>query len=285
MSSTSLWEDASLQNQPTMKFDLERSNDDINNNNNNNNNPSTSGGGRVFVSTPASKFPKKLVKDCMVTPVPYVVTPSTSIDEAMSLFLRHGITGAPVVQYDDDNDNENHFPTLVGMVSTFDFLPREAFEGSLLPMDMTDRQETVKAYVQAAQRICGQTVQDVMTPISSSSSLSTQGIRSFCYPETPMRQAAAVMTQQKLDQLPVVIVADETQENETDNDYNNNNLNHDLRLVGMLTAEHVLQDLLHLVRLLPAATEANINNNNNANASKDDDGNDDDDDNIDHLAP
>lgn len=179
---------------------------------------SDSNGQRVFVSTPASKFPKKLVKDFMVSPVPYTVTPSTLVDDAMELFLSHSITGAPVV-----SDEENH---LVGLVSSFDFLQKEAFEGSLLPMEGS--LENVELYVHAAQRICGQTVGDIMTRDEHLATVTEN---------TPMREAAAIMTQNRLHRLPVVSESDKR------------------ILVGMLTAEHVLYDLLHLVRSLPPVDE------------------------------
>jgi CBS domain-containing protein len=79
---------------------------------------------RVFVSTPVSKYPKRLVKDCM-TPASLILTlsPSQAVDESMGLLLSRGLSGAPVVDKDQ---------RLVGMVSSFDFVQQEAFGGSLL---------------------------------------------------------------------------------------------------------------------------------------------------------
>eukprot|EP00527_Entomoneis_sp_CCMP2396_P003316 CAMPEP_0198143888 /NCGR_PEP_ID=MMETSP1443-20131203/11370_1 /TAXON_ID=186043 /ORGANISM="Entomoneis sp., Strain CCMP2396" /LENGTH=213 /DNA_ID=CAMNT_0043807191 /DNA_START=51 /DNA_END=695 /DNA_ORIENTATION=- len=179
---------------------------------------------RVFVSTPASKYPKKLVRDYMTKPVHYTVTPSTLVDEAMELFIYHGITGAPVI-----SDDDNHH--LVGILSSFDFLHKEAFEGSLLPVEGTI--ENVELYVHAAQRICGQTVADVMTRDQELFTVKE---------DTPLREAAAIMTQHRLHRLPVVSKSDTRV------------------LVGMLTAEHVLHDLLHLVRSLPPGKDDPISN-------------------------
>jgi hypothetical protein len=113
-----------------------------------------SGSRRVFVSTPVSRFPKRSVADCMtgledVT----ALAPMMSTDEAMATLLVSGLSGAPVV----DRDRK-----LVGVVSSFDFLQKEAFEGALLPMEGS--RANVAKYVQAAQKICGQVVSDIMTP-------------------------------------------------------------------------------------------------------------------------
>mmetsp|Transcript_7067 Transcript_7067/g.14496 ORF Transcript_7067/g.14496 Transcript_7067/m.14496 type:complete len:274 (+) Transcript_7067:1643-2464(+) len=231
--------------------------------------------GRVFVSTPPSKFPQKLVQDFM-TPVPHTVSPDTPIDQALQLFLQHGITGAPVVIWPNDenqnNDKASCLPQLVGMLSSFDFLHQEAFEGSLLPMEGS--QETVTRYVHAAQRICGSTVADVMTSGVVHNHNRQTGVveegrldhSTLCTvtAETPMRQAAALMTQYKLHRLPVVVSRRSSSSNNSDknnnpedNSLDNNNDNDDgdaLYLVGMLTAEHVLQDLAHLMQSLPPAS-------------------------------
>jgi CBS domain len=123
---------------------------------------------RVFVSTPVSKFPRRLVGDCMtglndVT----AIAPMTSTDEAMATLLVSGLSGAPVV---------DRHKKLVGVVSSFDFLQKEAFEGSLLPMEGS--RANVARYVQAAQKICGQVVEDIMTPVDEVSSFETSDKRS-----------------------------------------------------------------------------------------------------------
>jgi CBS domain-containing protein len=152
-----------------------------------------------------------------MSPAKHVLSPDMSVDETMSMLLHTGLDGAPVV---DDNQE------LVGVVSSFDFLQKEAFEGALLPMDGSV--ETVEKYVGAARKICGQKVEDVMT----------------CHPATisqrsSMRDAAATMAELKLHRLPVV------------NDAG--------KLVGVLTAADVMKDLLHIVRNLPPANEEEEN--------------------------
>lgn len=88
------------------------------------------------------------------------LSPTSSTDEAMALLLVSGLSGAPVVV--DVSDDDATHKILVGVVSSFDFLQREAFEGSLLPMEGS--RANVEKYVHAAQKICGQIVQDIMTP-------------------------------------------------------------------------------------------------------------------------
>jgi CBS domain-containing protein len=165
---------------------------------------------RVFVSTPVSNFPKKLVADCMSPSEPFV-TPNMSVDETMAMLLHSGLSGAPVVN--DDNQ-------VIGIVTSFDFLQKEAFEGALLAIEGSAA--NIEMYVDAAKKICGQKVEDVMTrnPITVT-------------PDTPMRNAAALMTEKKIHRIPVV----------------DNNANR--RLVGVLTSADVMRDLQHIVRNLP----------------------------------
>lgn len=186
------------------------------------------GGQRVFVSTPAPKFPKRVVADYM-DPVSYVLTPDMSIDEALKAFVRLDLTAAPVVDGSTSTSNK----ILVGIVSSSDFLQKEAFEGALLPMGGDGcSTEIVQRYMDAAKKICGQKVEDVMTsnPIT---------VRST----TPMRDAAALMSQHHFQRLPVVetSVGDDNQQQ--------------LRLVGMLTTSHVMQDLLYVMNQLPPASD------------------------------
>jgi len=175
---------------------------------------SSGGSSRVFVSTPVAKNPKRTVEDCM-TPCLLTLTPNTSIDETMALLLQNGLSGAPVVS----NDNE-----LLGMVSSYDFLQKEAFQGALLPI--AGSREDVEAYAQAAQKICAQKVGEIMTqnPITVEASL-------------PMDRAAALMAEHNIQRLPVV-------------ESGKSGL-----LVGMLTSMDVMRDLLHTVRNLPSAKE------------------------------
>ena len=107
---------------------------------------------RVFVSTPVSGFPKKTVRDC-ATQFPVALALETSVDEAMSKLLSSGLSSAPVVDASR---------RVVGIVSSFDFLQKEAFEGALLPV--SGSREDVGFYAAAAQKIVAQSVEDVMTP-------------------------------------------------------------------------------------------------------------------------
>ena len=128
--------------------------------------------------------------------------------------------GAAVVAADDER-------RLVGMVSSFDFLQKEAFEGAVLPVQGSI--ENVEKYVEAARKIGGQKVEDIMT----SENL-------MCVnPNSPMREAAAIMTKKGVHRLPVV-----------DKDDNGVEI-----LVGMLSTEAVMRDLLYIVQNLPAGEE------------------------------
>jgi CBS domain-containing protein len=171
-------------------------------------------GNRVFVSTPVSKYPKHKVADCM-SPAQHVLTPNMSVDETMSMLLNNGLSGTTVV-----NDEQ----VVIGIVTSFDFLQKEAFEGALLSIEGTAA--NVERYVEAAKKICGQKVEDVMTKNPTTVT-----------PSTPMREAAALMTAKRLHRLPVV---DETG-----------------RLVGVLTSADVMRDLLHVVRNLPESKDVN----------------------------
>ena len=166
---------------------------------------------RVFVSTPVSQYPKRLVADCMTSPA-HVLYPDNTVDEAIAALLSYGVSGAPVVQ-----DGK-----IVGMVSSFDFLQKEAFEGALLPIEGSN--EMVEIYVEAAKKICGQRVADIMSPNPVTVA-----------PETSMRAAAELMTTEKLHRLPVVTKGGE--------------------LVGILTSTNVMQDMFHVVRSLSAAKD------------------------------
>lgn len=150
-----------------------------------------------------------------MSPVPLTLQPTQSVREAMGILYANSITGAPVV---------NERLQVVGVVSNYDFLWEEAFEGSLVPIEAEDTAEHLKAYATAARKICAQTVGDVM----SDNQLYT------VTPKTTMRHAAELMTKTKLHHLPVV---------DADTD----------ELVGILTSSDVMKDLLHIVRKLKAA--------------------------------
>ena len=111
--------------------------------------------------------------------------PEESVDDAIHALVKWGVSGAPVVSRDDKR-------TLLGVVSAFDFLQKEAFEGALL--DIEGSTEHVMSYIQAAKRIIGQQVQDIMTSDPRTVS-----------PNTPMRTAAEIMAREQMHHLPVVV--------------------------------------------------------------------------------
>ena len=162
---------------------------------------------RVFVGTPA-QIGRRLVKDCM-SPKLTTLTTSTPLDDAIGILLEQGISGAPVV------DDSSH---IVGLVSSFDFLQKEAGEGILLMLDSMATME-----LEAAKKICARSVGDIMTTnvitIESNES---------------MRKAASMMAQHKLHRLPV-----------TENG----------NLVGMLTLSDILHDVHRVTKLLPPASQ------------------------------
>jgi CBS domain-containing protein len=162
-----------------------------------------SGGPRIFVSTPA-KSPARLVSDCM-TRDPKTLNPQDTVDEAISKLLKYSYSGAPVV---DDLGN------LVGVISAFDFLQKEA-GGTLLPMEGSSA--TIDHLLQAARKIVATQVQDLMSPHPTTVT-----------PDISMRSAAAIMTQERMHRLPVV--------------------NDNGKLVGMLSSSDVMKDVLGIVR-------------------------------------
>lgn len=169
---------------------------------------------RVFVSTPVSKFPKRVVSDYM-DPLGHVLTPDMSVDETIQIFVNNNLAASPVV---DRNYN------LIGIVSSFDFLEKEAFQGALLPLGGS--QELVEKYVDAAKRICGQRVEDIMSVTPSTVSTCTS-----------MRDAAGIMAEKRLHRLPVLDLHG--------------------KLVGMLTTTHVMRDLMRVLDKLPASKSVN----------------------------
>ena len=215
-----------------------------NNNNNNNNNAAaassqqqqqqsprtTNAAKRVFVSTPSKPNARK-VSDCMST-ILHTLSPTMSVDEGISQLLKYGYSGAPVV---DDTTQE-----LIGMVSAFDFLQKEA-GGALLPMEGSIKD--IEVYIDAAKRIVATSVNDLMT----SNRIVTVS------PNDTMRDAALIMQKERLHRLPVV---DTTTG----------------KLVGMLSSSDVMLDVLTKVQMaLPerstttTGTSMSIDNNNNEN--------------------
>mmetsp|Transcript_7523 Transcript_7523/g.8273 ORF Transcript_7523/g.8273 Transcript_7523/m.8273 type:complete len:210 (-) Transcript_7523:223-852(-) len=138
---------------------------------------------RVFLGIPAPKH-SKLISECM-TPINNLGTlsESSTVDEAVQLLLRLGVSGAPVVH---DATGE-----LVGIVSSFDFLQQEAGEGSLLPIEGS--KETIESYLGAAKKICAKKVGDLMTTDITTLESSES-----------MRMAASLMSSEKLHRLPIV---------------------------------------------------------------------------------
>jgi CBS domain-containing protein len=169
---------------------------------------------RVFVSTP-SKHPARLVSDCMVQ-TPKTLSMYESVEEAISKLLHYGYSGAPVV---DDDGN------LVGVVSAFDFLQKEA-GGALLPMEGSS--EKIEAFAGAARKIIATSVKDLMTanPITIT-------------PHASMREAAMIMTKEHLNRLPVV--------------------DKEGKLVGILSTADVMKDVLGTVkRALPDESSSSV---------------------------
>jgi CBS domain-containing protein len=152
-----------------------------------------------------------------MTQSPKILHPGDAVDDAIQTLVALGVSGAPVVG--DDG------MTLLGVVSAFDFLQKEAFEGVLL--DIEGSSEQVTSYINAAKRIIGQKVEDLMTVNPRTVS-----------PNTPMRIAAEIMATERMHHLPVV------------DDHGH--------LVGILTPSDVMKDLVHVVRNLPAAPEDEV---------------------------
>jgi CBS domain-containing protein len=179
--------------------------------------PKTQQQQRVFVSTPVSvkKFPSSRYVSDWMDPIRFVLTPDMSVDETLTMFVRFDLTAAPVV---DTATKKN----VVGMISSYDFLQKEAFGGSLLSMGGS--QEMVERYVDIANKICGQKVEHVMT-VKPITVLTT----------TPMRLAAAIMSENRIQHLPVI--------------------NTDGILVGMITSAHIMKDLVNVFSLLPPGTD------------------------------
>jgi len=168
---------------------------------------------RVFVSTPV-KNPARLVKDCM-TAAPTTLLADTTVDEAIDILLTLGYSGAPVV---DDSGS------LVGVVTAFDILQKEA-GGALLPMEGTA--ETVEGYAKSAKKIIAKKVGDLMTedPITIN-------------PDASMKDAAAMMTKERLHRLPVVAEG---------------------KLIGIVSTSDVMKDVLSTVKaLLPEAPKGDV---------------------------
>jgi CBS domain-containing protein len=186
---------------------------------------------RVFIGTPAQKT-HHLISDFM-TPIGNLITltQSSTVDEAVNILLKVGVSGAPVIH---DTTGE-----LLGVVSSFDFLQQEAGEGTLLPpIEGNSDQETLESYFSIAKKICATRVGDLMTT----------DIRTMECTES-MKDAASLMAREKLHRLPIV--------------------DQDGKLVGLLTCSDVMIDMVNVVKNLPPAEEGDLGdeNGNNHNLS------------------
>jgi CBS domain-containing protein len=164
---------------------------------------------RVFVGTPTSTHPQRTVIDCMSV-AKVKLTPNQSADEAIVALLSNKVQAAPVL---DENK-------LVGIVTSYDFLQREAFEGAVVPVDPTQGSSNVESYAAAARKICGRKVSDVMTA-------SPETVKR----DARMRDVAAKMARDRLHTIPVV--------------------DDDGGLLGMITSDDVMRDVLNVVKELP----------------------------------
>lgn len=163
---------------------------------------------RVFVSTP-SKDILRLVSDCM-TPKSrmHTLTPHTTCDEAISLLLNRGISGAPVVNPESGK--------LMGIISSSDFIFKD-YGGAVINMEGSS--EALANCVEVAQKIVGSTVEELMVH------------KVMTIPSTePMAHAADMMARNNLHRLLVVDPEDEQE------------------LVGILTRSDVMRDVMTTVR-------------------------------------
>ena len=107
---------------------------------------------RVFVGTPSKEI-QRLVSDCM-TPRDsmQVLYPHVSCDEAISLLLNYGISGAPVMDPESGK--------LMGIISSSDFMFKD-YSGAVINMEGSS--EALASCVEVAKKIVGTTVADLMT--------------------------------------------------------------------------------------------------------------------------
>jgi len=165
---------------------------------------------RVFVGTPTPTHPQRTVIDCMSSLTKVKLSPDQSADEAIAALLSNKVQAAPVL---DENK-------LVGIVTSYDFLQREAFEGAVVPVDPSQGSDNVESYAAAARKICGNRVADVMT-------VNPQTVKK----DAGMRDVAAKMASDRLHTIPVV--------------------DDDGAFLGMITSDDVMRDVLNVVRELP----------------------------------
>jgi CBS domain-containing protein len=163
---------------------------------------------RVFVSTPARDI-RRMVSDCMTPRAQmHVLHPSVTSDEAISLLLHQGISGAPVL--------DPVTGKMVGIISSSDFLFKD-YSGALLNMEGSS--ETLSHTVEMAQKIVGSTVEELMCH-------QVMTIKS----NESMAHAADWMARNNLHRLLVVDPSDDDQ------------------LVGILTRSDIMRDVMTTVR-------------------------------------
>ncbi|MDR7440505.1 MAG: CBS domain-containing protein [Armatimonadota bacterium] len=122
-----------------------------------------------------------LARDVMTSPV-ITVRPDTPVKEVARLLLTHHISGVPVV---DENGN------LVGILTEADLLhkerPESHEEGSLLRLLRRGQ------IAEAERKASGLLARDLMTsPVIT------------IHEDTPLREAAALMTRHRINRLPVL---------------------------------------------------------------------------------
>ncbi|CAB9529618.1 CBS domain [Seminavis robusta] len=163
---------------------------------------------RVFVSTPSKNIQRRV--DDFMTPRSqmHILHPQVSCDEAISVLLSRGISGAPVVDPESGK--------MLGIISSSDFMFKD-YSGALLNMEGSS--ESLANCVEMAQKIVGSTVEELM-------SHQVMTIKS----NEAMATAADWMARNNLHRLLVVDPSDE------DN------------LVGILTRSDVMRDVMTVVQ-------------------------------------
>mmetsp|Transcript_6684 Transcript_6684/g.18697 ORF Transcript_6684/g.18697 Transcript_6684/m.18697 type:complete len:398 (-) Transcript_6684:786-1979(-) len=160
--------------------------------------------------------PRKFVKDYTLAPATLTVRPEMSVTEALQFLQQHGLSEAPVVERNTDR--------LVGHLRLFDIFHKQATQGTFKePAPGGKLDGAAYRYVGIARRVSNlPTVAYIMSYLEEVETVS---------PKTPMSRVAAIMTRDRLQQLPVV--------------------DDEGILLGILQAEHVLKDFIHLIRHLP----------------------------------
>lgn len=127
-----------------------------------------------------------IVSDIM-TPDPIVVSPETSLRDAIKLIAEHRISGLPVV---------NAEGKLVGVLSETDLMWQETGvkpPAYIMLLDSVIYLENPATYDRELHKALGQTVGEVMTKDVVTTT-----------PDKPLREAARVMHSRKIHRLPVI---------------------------------------------------------------------------------